>query len=75
MIACDKQLNENTESTRSSIKTPYIGQDFHIHWQKCKGKGLYSLFTRREAFIPIIPWGSGLEYLLSTYHLFVVHGD
>ena len=31
--------------------------------------------TRREAFIPIIPWGSGLDYVLSTYHLFVIHGD
>ena len=33
MITCDKQLNENTENTRSSIKTPYKGQDIHIHCQ------------------------------------------
>ena len=37
MIACDKQLNENTESTRSSIKTPYIGQDILIG-RNVKGK-------------------------------------
>ena len=61
MIACDKQLNENIENTRSSIKIPHIGRDIHIHLQKCKVKGIYSLFTRREAFILIIPWGSGLE--------------
>ena len=51
--------------------------DIHIYWQYCRTrKGITFLpFTRREPFIPIIPWGSGLEYLLSTYHLFVVHGD
>ena len=32
--------------------------------------------TIREAFdILIIPWGSGLNYVLSTYRLIVIHGD
>ena len=31
--------------------------------------------TRREAFILSIPWGLGLDYVLSTNRLFVVQGD
>ena len=37
--------------------------DIHIYWQYCRTrKGITFLpLTRREPFISIIPWGSGLE--------------
>ena len=37
--------------------------DIHIYWQYCRTrKGITFLpFTRREALIPFIPRGSGLE--------------
>ena len=37
--------------------------DIYIYWQYCgTRKGITFLsFTRREAFIPIVPWGLGLE--------------
>ena len=51
--------------------------DIHIYLQYCRTrKGItFVPVTVREAFILIIPWGSGLNYVLSTYHLFVLHVD